>query len=400
MTAPLRRQASSKSSPAKPSRKKLSLLVLLIAIAAYGAYLIIIISTARSPKDNSNPHLSSGRQEAVGVYHLHTRFSDGKGRVEEVVQAAKRNHLDFIILTDHGRPNNACLRSQGWRDGLLVLAGSELSTNRGHLVGLGFSDSIPPLPSKAEEAAYLIQKEGGLAVIAHPFSKTPWSWGEDNQFFTGIELLDADTMFKKNWLASLPIFPLLALKPRVFVLRMIDPFFKSFEQWDLLNRKQPPVYGFFSCDAHLFYGPLLSLFHLRVPLDKGMPAEFSEARQTIFSALKRGAFYNAVDAAQSAANFKFWAERSEEHFSMGSQVPMDSETPLSLRLEIPGPVPTTTVLIRNGQRMFSSAEKKITYEVQEPGVYRVEVYLETPTGLNSRIPWVVSNPIFLAAGKS
>ena len=400
MTMPSRPPASPPSIPAKSSRKKITLLVLLAAIAVYGAYLSIIIFTAPSPKDNSNRHLSSGGQEAVGVYHLHTRFSDGRGSVEEVVQAAKRNRLDFIILTDHGRPNYACLRSQGWRDGLLVLAGSELSTNRGHLVGLGFPDSIPPLPSKAEEAAYWVQKEGGLTVIAHPFSKTSWSWGDDNQFFTGIELLDADTMFKKNWLASLPIFPLLGLKPRVFVLRMIDPFFKSFEQWDLLNQKQPPFYGFFSCDAHLFYGPLLSLFHLRVPLDKGMPAEFSEARQVIFTALKRGAFYNAVDAARPAAGFKFWAERGEERFPMGSQVGMDSEIPLFLHLEIPGQVPTTTVLIRNGERLFSSAEKKITYEVQEPGVYRVEVYLETQTGLNPKIPWVVSNPIFLAAGKS
>ena len=52
--------------------------------------------------------------EAEGVYHLHTQFSDGRKSIDDIVEIAAQEDLDFIILTDHGSPNLESYKSQGW----------------------------------------------------------------------------------------------------------------------------------------------------------------------------------------------------------------------------------------------------------------------------------------------
>lgn len=384
----------------KKSRKRGVLFIAAGLLVAYAIVLTIIAGSGPPVSKPSRLNPMTAAPEIVGVYHLHSRFSDGRGEVNTVVAAARQNHLDFIILTDHGNPNYACLRSQGFRQGVLVLAGSELSTNRGHLVGIGFTEPKFAFPHKAEEAGRLIQNLGGMAVIAHPFSKISWTWGNDAEPFHGLELVDADTMLKKSWPLELALLPLLILKPRIFFLWMVKPFPPPYQQWDRLNRQQPLLYGFFSCDAHLLYKHLLSLFHLRIPYSGGLPSEFEGARKIVLDALCQGNFYNSLDAAQPASGFRFWAEKEGLTFSMGSRVPAEVNQPVFLCLRIPERWPTSTYLIRDGEPLLVSPEKEIRYRVREAGVYRVEVYLRDQRLPRQGVPWIVSNPIFLEAGKS
>lgn len=380
-----------RSQKEKSRGKKLLLFLLGLLLIAYGAYLFLVMASIPPLKKNS----ASSPLEIVGAYHLHTRFSDGRGKVEDVVKAARKNQLDFIILTDHGHPNQACLQSQGWRQGVLVLAGSELSTNRGHLVALAFSDSLKVLPRLAEEAARTIQQEGGFTIIAHPYSKTSWSWGKENELYLGLELIDADTMFKNKWLSILPLFPLLLFNQRAFALKMLEPFPSPSRQWDLLNEKNPPLYGFFSCDAHVFYETLLSLFHLRIPLGRELPPEFKAARELIFESLRSGAFYNSIDAAQPATGFRFWAEKGQEIYRMGSWVEIKPGEAVWLRIKAPASTPELITLIHNGKKILTTSEKEVSFQALESGFYRVEVYLQEKSILPQGLPWIVSNPIFL-----
>jgi len=375
----------------KGQRKKFLGLFFGLVVLIYAIYLFHVVSSI--PPLKKQPDII--QKEIVGAYHLHTRFSDGRGRVEDVVKAAQKNQLDFIILSDHGQPNLACLQSQGWRQGVLVLAGTEISTSRGHLVGLAFSDSVRNLPRQAEEAARIIKKEGGFTIIAHPYSKVSWSWGEENELYLGLELIDADTMLKKKWLSNLPLFPLLLFNKRVFALRMLESFPLPFRQWDRLNEINPPHYGFFSCDAHLFYGTLLSLFHLRLPLERELPPEFKAARELIFKSLQSGAFYNAIDAAQPASGFSFWAKKGEEFYPMGSLIELKSGEKVRLYIRAPAFVDGRLVLIHNGQKILTTTEKEISFEPETSGFYRVEVYLQDKSILPENLPWIVSNPIFL-----
>ena len=73
--------------------------------------------------------------------HVHTTLSDGGGTPEEVIAAARAAGLAFVAITDHNNLDAKPL--EGYRDGVLVLVGAELSTPAGHVLGLGL-DRDPP----------------------------------------------------------------------------------------------------------------------------------------------------------------------------------------------------------------------------------------------------------------
>lgn len=342
---------------------------------------------AEPPSRPRRPH------EIVGVYHLHTAFSDGHASPDTIARLASRRSLDFIILTDHGNPNLACLASQGWKDGLLVLAGSELSVSRGHLVALDFAAPAEPFSQNAEDAVKEVKAGGGFTVIAHPFSKTRWSWGEQTGY-AGLEIIDTDSMLKRNFFPSLPYLPALVLKPGFYLLKLLERPTQTLRKWDELNLEQR-LSGYFSADAHLFYGALLSGFHLHALLRRPLAEDFEKARAQVFRSLRRGQFYNAIEAAGSARGFRFWAERRLARVPMGSVVPFRPKSPLRLRARAPFPRATEIRLIHNGKTVLKSNQKRITFLAEESGVYRVEVYLTDRSALAPDIPWIVSNPIFL-----
>jgi len=313
--------------------------------------------------------------EIEGAYHIHSRNSDGSKTVDQIVKIAANARLDFIILTDHGKPNFATLDAQGKKEGVLVLAGTEISSNRGHLLGLGFErprDSTF-FSSEAELAAREIGALGGFSVIAHPYSKVPWSWGDLFEY-DGLEIVDADSMLKSHVLRTLVYFPALLVKPTFALLKLIKPPERALRKWDRLLARHF-LSGYFSADAHFLYSAIFPVFHLHVLLEKPLAADFGEARRQVFDALRRGHFFSAVDAAAAARGFRFWLEGA------------------ALRIAAPFPFSHETVIIRDGQVIRRTGENDLTLPLPGPGAYRVEVYLRERTPLDPRAPWILSNPI-------
>jgi hypothetical protein len=331
--------------------------------------------------------------EVQGVYHIHTTFSDGRQPLEKVVAAASRQHLDFIILTDHGNPNRASLAGQGWKENVLVLAGSELSVSRGHLVALDFRPPDGTFAQNAEEAVQEVAAEGGFTVIAHPFSKTRWSWGGFTGY-AGLEIADSDSMIKQNFWRAIPYLPALLLSPRIFLLKTLERPSQTLRKWDEMAAKQA-VYGYFSADAHLAYETLFSCFRLHVLLGEPLAAEFERARAQVFNSLRRGAFYCAVDSARPAGGFIFWAERQRSHFPMGSTVPLAPSSRMQFRAEAAFPFAVQTCLLRDGEVVLRSEGPDISFSSGRPGVYRVEICLRGGSPLARDFPWIISNPIFI-----
>ena len=54
-----------------------------------------------------------------------------------------------------------------------------------------------------------------------------------------------------------------------------------------------------------------------------------------------------------------------------------------------------TYLLRNGIEIARSAGPELVFRTAGPGVFRVEVFLRERSPLDPRVPWIVSNPIFL-----
>jgi PHP domain len=353
-------------------------------------------------------------RELQGVYHIHTTFSDGHATVDEIAARAAREHLDFIILTDHGNPNAASLRAAGPRRGVLVLAGSELNVNRGHLVALGFRP--PPgdgkLPSKAEDAVAAVRALGGFTVIAHPYSKVRWSWGDwgESSDYSGIEIVNADTMFKDNYRRVLAYAPLLLIGSRLPLVKMLEQPASNIKRWDQRGASAA-ISGYFSADAHLYYRGIFALLRLHVLLEGpvgGGGKDPGAEEALIWDALRRGHFYNAVEAVADARGFRFEAETaagkgagsgpgSARDYRMGDTIAVAGGALRAVRFEARAPFPfrKEVRLLRDGRVIASSPEDILRAPSEGPGVYRVEVYLKERSALGADIPWIVSNPIYL-----
>lgn len=376
----------------KQSLKRKFFLILPALILLYILWLgfdILRFKTYRAPASEPEP------LEIQGVYHIHTTFSDGRKNPDEIAELASRAGLDFIILTDHGSPNRESYASQGWKHGVLVLAGSELSVSRGHLVGLEFKLSSHNFSQNAEQAVSGIMAAGGFTIIAHPYSKVQWSWGEFAGY-SGIEIINADTMLKRDLFLSLPYLPALLVKPRYALLKITDSPHRNLWKWDDLS-KTYPVYGYFSADAHLLYRSLFDFLRLHTLLQAPLSSDFETASRQVFEALRSGKFYNSIHAAAEAEGFRFWGERGEELIAMGSTVSFDSG--LTLHIEAPFPFAKEIQVVCNGEKIFSFSQEKASFKAAQPGAYRAEVYLKERSALAKDIPWIVSNPIFLREDK-
>jgi hypothetical protein len=329
--------------------------------------------------------------EIRGTYHIHTIFSDGQKTPEAIAEIASRHSLDFIILTDHGDPNRESMAAAGWKKNVLVLAGSELSVNRGHLVALGFKPPTTSFSREAEIADYQIKSLDGFSIIAHPYSKVSWSWGRSNDY-DGLEIVDFNTMLSDNVLRIAPIFPSLVIKPRYTLLKLLRRPTRTLKKWDELNLIHP-TYGFFSVDAHTFYRSLLPSLKLHVLLKKPLSKKYNEAARQVFSALHHGHFYSAVDAAAQADGFEFWALKGTKRISMGEEAVLDS--PVTLHVRSLFPYAQEVHLIHNGKTIVVTSKGNLPHDSKDPGFYRVEVYLKARTALHKDIPWILSNPIYL-----
>ncbi len=82
---------------------------------------------------------------------------------------------------------------------------------------------------------------------------------------------------------------------------------------------------------------------------------------------------------------------------MGNSVFLDS--PITLHIHAPFPYANEVHLIHNGEHILNSTDEDISYSASQPGTYRAEVYLRERTPLSNKIPWIVSNPIFLRKDK-
>jgi len=133
--------------------------------------------------------------------HVHTRYSDSTGSVEEVLEVAQRKALDGIAITDHNTLKGA-YESLEKRSRLIVIPGEEVKTSQGEILALGIKKMIPK-DLLITEAIRRTHVQGGLVVIPHPtvpfFSKLTEK-DLKNLPIDGLEVFSAITPFSKYFL--------------------------------------------------------------------------------------------------------------------------------------------------------------------------------------------------------
>jgi len=109
--------------------------------------------------------------------HLHTVASgDAVTTLEQLAERAVRERIDVVCITDHNETSAAMTAAAGALNGLRVIAGEEIRTQEGEVIGLFLTERIPyVLP--VDEVAGRIRDQGGLVYLPHPFDPARNSLG-------------------------------------------------------------------------------------------------------------------------------------------------------------------------------------------------------------------------------
>ncbi|HEU5099174.1 MAG TPA: CehA/McbA family metallohydrolase [Roseiflexaceae bacterium] len=346
-----------------------------------------------------------------GALHMHTTYSDGSGSVEDLARSARAAGLGWIIVTDHdtlaGQPY------EGWLDGVLVIVDHEITPDRNHFLALDVDEVIDNTlaPQDFVDAVYA---RGGFGIIAHPDERVRndfkdiyrWDdWAVDGPREragrpVGIELWNqlsdwGEHLTQRN--KELHFF-----LPR---LGMTGPSRETLAWWDRLNVAGKRTFGVGGVDAHAFkkrapwgeveifsytwaFGTLTNYLMLDTPL----AADAATAIRQVYAALGAGRSYfvNRYDGDCPALVFHAEHGPSSRSGLRTERSPIGSGPSLRggpLAIVADAGRAAELRLVHNG-RVVASARRSLRYEVQEPGVYRLE-------GYRGGRAWLFTNPIYV-----
>lgn len=163
-------------------KRKAFIVAGVLAIGAYLAYGLRV-------RGERAARVAPPSGEIRGAYHVHTTRSDGWGTLDDVVRAAREAGIQFVVVSDH---NVLVPGEQGYRNGVLVVEATEVSTSFGHVVALGIPRALSD-EERERDPLGAICALGGVAVVAHPFHPRRPFTGWDRGPWRGLEVVSNDT---------------------------------------------------------------------------------------------------------------------------------------------------------------------------------------------------------------
>lgn len=140
-------------------------------------------------------------------FHCHSYYSkDGISSPEKLIKTALKKGLDGIALTDHDT-------TAGWKEALLVakklkavlIFGQEIKIKKngkiiGEILAYFLKEEVKSQGKNIEEIIQEIKKQGGIAIISHPFYwKKPFKELEKyKNLVDGIEIFNSRSQTKRG----------------------------------------------------------------------------------------------------------------------------------------------------------------------------------------------------------
>lgn len=374
-------------------------------------YLIVAIVPALTYRKLENGNPLPGYYKK-GVYHLHSHYSDGSGSISEIAEAGKRAGVDFIILTDHGRPNRKCVAATSLQNGVLIIGGSELSLYCGHLSCLGFAAPEYIFPPEPQSAIDEMSSQGAVSFIAHPLDdKIPWTdWSVHG--YTGMEIVSCYASARKASLLRLLLFPLQYMFDSDYALtRTLYYPQAELEKWYVSNRNGR-YYGIYALDAHAnlpvtdnwsiklpSYESMFKVLMIYVRMDGGTGDSATVKHIKLTDSLRRGDFFNVVESIAPANGFEAWYSDGQNHRTEMGGYSKTAEGKLVLMLPFTF---STRILVKKNGHFFCSADsggrKQVEIPAEGKGVYYLEIH-----AVESRfpkLPWILTNPFYLGVERN
>lgn len=388
--------------------------------------------------DRQEVTLKSGYDDYRTTLHVHSLLShDSRSKPEEIRAAAKAVGVKVVMFTEHPAPHYDYYKDghRGLVDGVLFIPGAEsngLQCYPTHSV----KDEKLDTPQQIVDS---VVQNNGMAFLCHLEERMDWEL--DN--LTGSEIYNTHADFKdeKRFIASLinpigllQLIPALNQYPQEVFAALQDYPADYLRRYDELCQKSR-LTGISANDAHHNQGMRAIIgedgkVHIRDALDEPLatidpekvttlkvlmagkkagdelfrldldPYERSlrhvsthllmkeQTEESVREALHAGRAYVSFDWIADPTGFTYQAERDDEIFPMGSEIA--SAKGLQLRAE--APLPGTFRLIRNGKELTTTRGRSFEYAVQEPGIYRLEVWLNLA---GQPQIWILSNPIYV-----
>lgn len=353
--------------------------------------------------------------EYKGIIHAHTNLGGhSTGSFDELIAAANANDLDFVIMTEHYSDayDTAALTLNGVYGKTLFVGGNEIDTADSDrflmIPGSGDATGLRKVPTAA--VIEKLHSEKRLALVTYPEKFK--SWDTD---FDGIEVFSLHTNAKKmnpftaifDGIWSFPAYPELMLAS---YFKRPDENLRKFD--DIAAKRNISLFA--GTDAHsnigfhLFgddtgnkflnfkfddYATIYRLARQHVLIEKDKPL----TRENLIEALKAGRSYIGFDVLADTCGFEYSATNGDGRTAIqGDELAFRPNTLLKTSLKWPFIV--RFVIYRNGEFFASSAEtynSELEVTIREPGAYRVEGYLDFLGPPFDKMPWIISNPIYV-----
>lgn len=352
---------------------------------------------------------ASNFKDYKGIIHVHTAIGGhSTGGFDELIDGAMKNNLDFVVMTEHTAPlyDTSALTLRGDVGGVLFVNGQEVptATDRFLLVP-GSADAGQMSSVAATDFLQTARAQNKLAFVIYPEKHQDW-----NSNFDGVEVFSLHTNAKKmpvffvlfDALWSFYSYPELVLAK---YFQRPDENLKKFDEVTL-NRKSTLFAG---ADAHsnigfhLFgddagnkiinlkidrYETIFRALRNHVLIEKNQPL----TQENLLQALKNGRLFVGLDVIGDTKGFSYTAENAKESKTMGDEI-LWSE---NLNLKVSAPRAARFVIFRNGEKVYEQANAAQTnFSVKEKGTYRAEVYLDALGTPFDKMPWIISNPIYV-----
>jgi hypothetical protein len=386
--------------------------------------------------------LTSGYDDVRALLHVHSAFShDSRGTIEEIVAAAHEAGVRVIMFNEHPASHYDYFVDghRGLNDGVLLIPGAETG---------GFlafpRQSISNQKTDTPQAfSDLVRSTGGQIFLCHLEERMDWNIAD----ITGTEIYNTHADFKEetSFLAALrsplTMFGLMsAVKqyPQEVFGALLDYPADYLRRYDQLCQKHRHT-GVAGNDSHhnqayrakirddgnvlvedaldtkialldpnqlapvklLIAGKKPGDLILDLDLDPYARSfrhvsthlflkEVNEAEVRL--ALGTGRAYVAFDWIADPTGFVYRADRDAENWPIGSELSFVE----SLHLRAEAPLEGHFKLVRDGDVVLEQSGPAIDFEVDKPGVYRVEVWLNLA---GEDRPWILSNPIYVRGKK-
>lgn len=353
----------------------------------------------------------------AGVIHLHSDYShDGRASIREIVEAARSNGIDFVMLTDHNWLQAKYDGHERSYDGVHLIIGIEVTPRYNHYIAFGIDEPLIscdlawvfPYEDELDISPQFyidwVRNKGGIGFIAHPdhegsprFHVKQFNWNDWSVTgYTGMGIWD----FMTDWQGQLTGFARALLSYYLPAYMLKGPKKETLRRWDELNRARRVV-GIGELDNHETIKEMFG-FEFRIfPFSKAFrfirthvltEASFLEEgernREIVLSALKRGRAYVALEYFEETRGFSFVVLDESEAATMGDEFYLDDMAIAQVELPQKGKIR----LIRNGELFRETVGRELTCGIDEPGIYRVEAYLRRAFRYR---PWIFSNPVYV-----